>query len=77
MKNRRMVIKESDTISASLTKKDGTLVASMYDGQFASVGQVIAEIQCRNRGKFGSRVNINNVTRDIYKTYNLAGRITW
>jgi hypothetical protein len=72
----RMIIKESDTIDATLVKKDGTFVTSMYDSHFASVGQVIAEIQRRNRGRFGDVVRITNRSRDLYQSYTLSGRIS-
>ena len=72
---RKMIIKDSDTIDATLVKKDGTFVASMYDSHFDSIGQVIGEIQRRNRGKFGSIVRIFNRSRDLYECYTLNGRI--
>jgi len=75
MKKQRMVIKESDTIDATLVKKDGTFVASMHDSHFSSIGQVIAEIQRRNRGRFGDIVRISNKSRDLYQSYTLDGRI--
>jgi len=75
MKKQRMIIKENDTIDATLVKKDGTFVASMYDSHFSSVGQVIAEIQRRNRWRFGDVVRITNRSRDLYECYTLNGRI--
>jgi hypothetical protein len=76
MKKQRMIIKDADTIDATLVKKDGTFVASMYDSHFTSVGQVITEIQRRNRGRFGDVVRITNRSRDLYQSYTLSGRIS-
>jgi len=59
-----------------LVKKDGTFVASMYDSHFSSIGQVIGEIQRRNRGRFGDIVRIANRSRDLYQSYTLSGRIS-
>ena len=66
--NRRMTIKRSDTIKAYAFSKSGDLMASVYDSDFRSVGQVIARLK-RNTFKVISYIEIFNMENDAVKFY--------